>query len=204
MKVNTNKWNRIRYTLYTPGYDFAARILRESRRRSISSLDVKSGERILIVGAGTGLDLEFLPKECEVTAIDITPSMVERMKKRNMQFNLNLNVAVMDAQALQFADNSFDKIILHLILAVIPDPIACIKESERVLKDGGQVVVYDKFVRKGTKVSFIRRAANLITNLLFSDITRDFESILATTKFKILSDNEADFNGNFRLIKLIK
>jgi len=110
----------------------------------------------------------------------------------------------MDGQALRYDDNSFDKIILHLILAVIPNPVACIKEAERVLKPGGYIVVFDKFVHKDKKVSFIRRFANLLTNFFFSDITRDFESIVNKTELVVISDIDADFNGNFRLIKLIK
>jgi len=204
MKINTNSWNRIRYTIYTPGYDIAARILKDSRRKSITSLDIKPNDKVLIIGAGTGLDLEFLPYDCEIVAIDITPSMVERTKRRNKKTGLNLQAFVMDGQALKFADGSFDKVILHLIISVIPEPVACIKEVERVLRGGGQVVVYDKFVRKGTKVSFIRKGINLFTNLLFSDITRDFESIMNNTRLKVLSDFDADFNGNFRLIKMIK
>jgi phosphatidylethanolamine/phosphatidyl-N-methylethanolamine N-methyltransferase len=204
MKINTNRWNRIRYTLYTPGYDFAARILRESRKKSIESLGVKPNDRILIIGAGTGLDLEFLPADCEITAIDYTPAMVERMIKRNKTLKCNLKAMVMDGQALELADSSFDKVILHLILAVIPDPIACIKEAERVIKFGGEVAVYDKFVRKGAKVSFLRKATNILTSTMFSDITRDFESIVGVTKFRVITDTDADFNGNFRLIKMIK
>jgi len=204
MKINTNRWNRIRYTLYTPGYDIVARILKDSRRKSIDSLGIKPGDKVLILGAGTGLDLEFLPNDCEITAIDITPSMVERTIKRNNDFNLNLQAMVMDGQALEFADESFDKIILHLILSVIPDPVACIKEVERVLKVDGHAVVYDKFVRKGFTVSLVRRIANLFTNVLFSDITRNFESIASHTRLKVLSDVAADFNGNFRLIKMVK
>ena len=99
------------------------------------------------------MDLEFLPKDCEITATDITLSMIDRIKKRNRTLRHNVQTIVMDGQSLEFTDNSFDFIILHLILAVIPDPIACINESERVLKHGGQVAVFDKFVRKDKKVT---------------------------------------------------
>src|SRR5665647_456833 len=129
MKINTNAWNRIRYTLYTPGYDLIARIFEQSRKRSIESLQVKPGDNVLIVGAGTGLDLEFLPDFCEIIATDLTPSMVERIKKRNQLLNLNVQALVMDGMALTFEDRTFDKIILHLILAVIPDSMACISEA---------------------------------------------------------------------------
>jgi hypothetical protein len=64
--------------------------------------------------------------------------------------------------------------------------------------------VFDKFVRKDTKVSFIRRFANLLTNLIFSDITRDFESIVNKTGLEVITDIDADFKGNFRLIKMTK
>lgn len=204
MRINTNTWNKIRYTFYAPGYDLIARYFKVSRKKSIESLDVEAGDKVLIVGAGTGLDLEFLPDDCEIVATDITPSMIERIKKRNEKLNRQVSTIIMDGQSLDFADNSFDKIILHLILAVIPDPIACIKESERVLKKGGQIAIFDKFVPKDQKVSIFRRLANILTNLLFTDITRDFESILRNSGLTLLSDKDADFHGNFRLIRMIK
>jgi phosphatidylethanolamine/phosphatidyl-N-methylethanolamine N-methyltransferase len=204
MGVNTNTWNKIRYTLYTPGYDLLAGLFEESRKKSIESLGIKSGDKVLIIGAGTGLDLEFLPTDCDIVATDITPSMIDRVIKRNILLNRKVQTIVMDGQNLEFADGSFDKIILHLILAVIPNPIACIKESERVLKKGGEIGVFDKFVHKNAKVSIIRRIANVLTNFMFSDITRDFESIAYESDLTIVSDFDADFNGNFRQIKLTK
>jgi ubiquinone/menaquinone biosynthesis C-methylase UbiE len=204
MRINTNTWNKIRYTIYAPGYDLVGRLLVDSRRKSIASLNLKSGNRVLIVGAGTGLDLEFLPGDIDIIATDITPSMVNRIKRRSKILNRKVQTLVMDGQELQFEDESFDKVILHLILAVIPDPIACIKEAERVLKPGGEIAVFDKFVPKNNKISFIRRLANVFTNFLFSDITRDFESIVNQTGLIIIADKEADFNGNFRMIKLVK
>jgi len=204
MKINTNSWNRIRYTLFAPGYDLVAGVVKGSRKRSVDSLQVRTGEKVLIVGVGTGLDLEFLPDDCEITAIDLTPAMVERTMKRNQILNRKLKAYVMDGQALEFADQTFDKIILHLILAVIPDPVTCIHEAARVLKPGGVAVVFDKFVPKGRKVSVTRRFLNIFTNVIASDITRNFESIVKNSGLKVLSDKAADWNGNFRLIRLIK
>ncbi len=204
MKINTNTWNKIRYTIYSPFYDTLVGHFRHSRRKSVESLEVKQGDRVLLIGAGTGLDLKLLPKGCEITAIDITPAMIHKIKKRNRKLNYNVNVIVMDGQALQFPDNSFDKIILHFVLAVIPDPFACIKEAERVLKDGGNIVVLDKFLPKHKKIPFVQGLINPVANLFFINITRDFESIVNATRLKIVSDIDAHFNGNFRRIKLSK
>ncbi len=204
MKVNTNTWNKIRYTLYTPGYDMIAGYFRNTRKKSIESLGIKKGDRILIIGAGTGLDLEFLPKECEIIATDITPSMVQKIRRRNSVLNLNVKALVMDGQHLDFKNDSFDKIILHLILAVMPDPVSCIRESERVLKPGGQVTVFDKFLPKNRTISVRRKLANVFSNFFFSNITCDFESIAGNTHLSVISDEGAGFGGNMRLIKLIK
>jgi len=204
MKINTNRWNKFRYTLYTPGYDLVARVVEKSRKRSIESMQIQPGDKVLIVGAGTGLDLEFLPNNCEITATDLTPSMVERIKRRNLTTRLQVEAMVMDGQQLAFPDESFDKVILHLILAVIPDPVACIREASRVLKKGGSAVVFDKFVPKGRNVSLLRRFFNLFTNLIASDITRNTDDILDNCGLTVVSDEPADWNGNFRLIKLVK
>lgn len=201
---NTNHWNRFRYTLYAPGYDFAARIFSKSRNKSIRELEINSGDEVLIVGAGTGLDLEFITADCHITATDITPAMIVRTLKKNIHLRLDLKAEVMDGQHLNFPDRTADKIILHLILAVIPDPVACLKECERVLKPGGRITIFDKFVPKGRKLSFWRKIFNPITNLLFSDITRRFETIVSETNLLIESDLQADFNGNFRIIRLRK
>jgi len=68
MKIYINSWNKIRYTIYTPGYDLIAGYFKGSRKRSIESLGIKAGDKVLIIGAGAGLDLTLLPKDCEVTA----------------------------------------------------------------------------------------------------------------------------------------
>jgi len=204
MSINTNRWNRIRYTLYAPIYDLIAGYFKASRKKSIEALHIQTGERILIVGAGTGLDLEFFPQECEIVATDITPAMIERLKKRNSHLKRNVDAKVMDGQNLEFPDGSFDKVILHLILAVIPDPIACIKEAERVLQSGGQITVFDKFVKKDLKASIFRKFINLFTASLFSDITRSIESIVQETDLTIVTDEDANFYGNFRILLLKK
>lgn len=204
MPINTNKWNKIRYTALTPVYDIAAGVLNHSRKRSIDALKIQPDCKILIVGAGTGLDLDHLPQEAEIYATDITPSMVAKIKKRNLKLKRNVSSTVMDGQNLSFSNNTFDTVILHLVLAVIPDPILCLKEAERVLKAGGKIAVFDKFVAPNKKISLKRKMANTITNTFFSDITRSFEPILASTKLQLVSDFPANLNGNFRIIQLTK
>ncbi|KAA9340534.1 class I SAM-dependent methyltransferase [Adhaeribacter soli] len=205
MSLNTNSWNRIRYTLYTPIYDLlVGKIFTASRRKSIDMLQIKPGEKVLLVGAGTGLDFDFLPKNAEVYAGDITPAMVSKMQQRAKRLQFNATVEVMDGQNLHFPDNTFDKLILHLIVAVIPDPVKCLQEAERVLKPGGEAVIFDKFRPQNQQLSKFRAFFNKLTSFLFSDITRVIENLLTHTKLKIVKDLPANFNGNFRILKIQK
>jgi ubiquinone/menaquinone biosynthesis C-methylase UbiE len=86
MSLNTNTWNRIRYTLYLPIYDFiAGKIFEKYRKRSIYLLQAKPDDRILILGAGTGLDLEFMRGYEHLTARDITPGMITKLKVKSSE-----------------------------------------------------------------------------------------------------------------------
>ncbi len=199
MKINTNTWNRIRYTIYRPFYDLIAHYFHSYRKRSIEALNLKASNRILILGAGTGLDLEFLKNHERIYAIDITPSMVEEFKNKALDFDLQVNAFVMDGSKLDFEDNYFDAVILHLIVAVIPDPINCLKETERVLKSGGQFTIMDKFIDTGTSPGFVRSILNPITNLLATNINRDIDHLLSETTLDKVSDIK--LHSIFRLIK---
>ncbi|HEX7808561.1 MAG TPA: class I SAM-dependent methyltransferase, partial [Thermoanaerobaculia bacterium] len=137
--MNTNRWNRLRYTLYVPVYDLVARRLARGRRRSIALLNVQPDERVLIVGCGTGLDLEILPRDAAITAIDLTPAMVTKTLERAAELGMTIDARVMDASALEFADETFDCVVLHLILAVVPDPYTTAREAARVVRRGGRV-----------------------------------------------------------------
>lgn len=204
MSVNNNSWNRIRYSLYAPIYDIIRGVFADSREESIKNLVCKPGDKILIVGAGTGLDIPYLPDDVEIVATDITPAMVTKIQRMESDVHRNLKSFVMDGHDLKFPDESFDHVILHLILAVIPDPVKCIKEVERVTKKGGRVAVFDKFIPAHTKPSLFRKLGNGLTTFLFSDITRDIYAILKNTSFQVLSDAKRNVNGIFRIVTLQK
>lgn len=192
----------MRYTLYLPIYDAVASVFSRYRKRSIELLNLTGNERILLVGAGTGGDLDYLLGANDITAIDLTPGMIERLRKRASKLNLTVDARVMDAHKLAFDDGAFDVVILHLILAVIPDPYKCIQEAERVMSPCGQMVILDKFIEPGTKPSVMRRMINPITNVFFSNITRDVVEIVGTTNLKIVENQK--LKSIFRLVHIRK
>jgi phosphatidylethanolamine/phosphatidyl-N-methylethanolamine N-methyltransferase len=201
MPINTNAWNRIRYTAFAPLYDSVARFSTQ-RKRSVALLELKPGERVLIVGAGTGADLPFLPAGIEIVAGDITPAMVERVRQRAAGRGLAVRAEVMDGQALRLPDESFDAVILHLIVAVIPDPAACLREAARVLKPSGRAVVFDKFVPDRAEASRARKLLNVVTNALFSDVTRKLGPLARAAGFSVTHREPAAFGGRFEIAVL--
>lgn len=183
MPVNNTKWNRVRYGALASVYDMLvspaeALGFRAARRDAISWLSARPGERLLIVGAGTGLDLLHIPKGVTIVATDLAPQMVARASRRAEALDVDGEFRVMDGERLDFTDASFDHVVLHLILAVMPNPRACVREVRRVLKPGGTVSIFDKFVPDGTTPSLPRRALNSIANVAFSDITRSLGPLL--------------------------
>lgn len=200
MRVNTTRWNRVRYTLYAPFYDRIVQRLARGRRRAIELLAVRPGERVLIDGCGTGLDLELLPRDAVITAIDLTPAMVEKTRERAAALGMTVDARVMDASALDFANESFDCVILHLILAVVPSPIPTAREAARVLRRGGRASIFDKFLPDDGKASLARRVLNVIANVLATDINRRLADILRETDLEVVRSEDGGFGGFFRVV----
>lgn len=197
-------WNRIRWTLYSPIYDGIAKVFGPKRALSIGQLKMPTDGKLLIIGAGTGLDLPYLKAYTDITAIDLTPAMLVRLRRRAEQLKLPVNAQVMNGQELQFSDGQFDAVILHLILAVMPDPYRCIAEVERVLKPGGEVVIFDKFLQEDRQAGLLRRLLNGITDFLATTINRKTGDILAGHAFDILQDQPAGWGGLLRVLHLKK
>jgi len=116
------RWRRGRWRLYAPVYDRLAAPFEAGRRRAIDHLDLDSADRILLVGAGTGLDLPHLPADADVSAIDVVPENVRRTRRRADTLDRPVDARVADAAALPYPDDAFDAVCLHLLLAVVPDP----------------------------------------------------------------------------------
>jgi ubiquinone/menaquinone biosynthesis C-methylase UbiE len=199
-------WNRIRYTFWAPIYDSIARSVgfEEGRRRSIERLQLQKGDRLLIVGAGTGLDLEHVPDGVETTAIDVTPAMLARLERRRVQSGRAVTTRVMDGRRLDFPDNTFDGVVMHLVLAVMPEPALGLREAVRVLKPGGRIAVFDKFLGDHQRLSFRRRLLNVIAKPTFSDMNRRLGPMLEGTGLAIEHEEAVAFGGMYKMVTLRK
>jgi ubiquinone/menaquinone biosynthesis C-methylase UbiE len=125
--------------------------------------------------------------------------MLQRARPR---LRAGQHLALMDGHALGVRSASCDAVVLHLILAVLPDPLACLRETARVLAPGGRAVVFDKFVRGRAPLPL--RALNAVTRILATEVTRDFADLLARSRaaLRVEHDTSAGLGGLFRHILL--
>lgn len=200
MNPNTNAWNRLRYDLYAPFYDIVVRRLDAGRRQSIQMTGLTTEELVLIPGCGTGLDFDYLPPGVRVIAGDLAPAMVRKAAARAKALGFDADVRVMDAHALDLPDEHVDAVLLHLILAVVPDPVAAIREVARVLKPGGRVGIFDKFLPDGARASLLRRAASLVANAFATDLNRQLGPLLSEAGLVVKRREPALFGGLFEAV----
>ena len=66
------------------------------RRRLLNRIDVERGERVLETGVGTGKNISFYPQGAKVTAIDFSPRMLERARKRASILKVSVAFHIMD------------------------------------------------------------------------------------------------------------
>ncbi len=157
---------------------------------------------MLLAGVGTGLDLPHLPPQHHYVGLDLNRAMLQRALPRARRVDF---IPVQgDVQRLPFADASFDLAVLHLILAVVPAPDACFAEVARILRPGGRVLVFDKFLRHG-QTALLRRLANPLLRRVATRLDVVFETVLAKAPaLRVEDDRPALAGGWFRMIQLRK
>lgn len=193
------------YTLLAPIYDALVSAPLDSwRQKSLARLHDTAGKQILINGIGSGLDIPYLPRDAILTGNDITPAMLARAKKRAAQHHCQIEQVCADSQQLPFSDAHFDIVVMHLILAVVPDPVRALQEASRVLKPGGKIYIYDKFLRPG-EAAILKRALNIILRHIATRTDVVFEIVLKhCPELQLRSDQPALAQGWFRLLELDK
>lgn len=103
----------------------------------------RASGRVLEVAVGTGKNLPFYPKDCEITAVDLSPGMLEIARRRAARLGRSVAFARMDAEALAFPDGSFDTVVSTLSTCTFPHPVAALREMSRVCRPHGRILLLE-------------------------------------------------------------
>ena len=129
---------------------------------------------VLEVGVGTGRNFPYYRDGLQATAIDFSPRMLRRAEARAKRNGVSATLALMDAQALDFQDSTFDSVVSTFVFCSVPDPILGLQEIRRVLKPGGRVYLLEHVLSRRRVLGWIMRRVNGIWRAMSgANIDRD-------------------------------
>jgi ubiquinone/menaquinone biosynthesis C-methylase UbiE len=118
----------------------AERLLFDRLRRDLFG---RARGDVLEVAAGTGRNLGYYPRDCRLTAIDISQGMLDIARRRANELGLAVDVHLMDGAALDFPDDRFDTVTSSLSTCTFPDPLAVLREMRRVCQPDGRILLLE-------------------------------------------------------------
>ena len=127
----------------------------------------------MLVAAGTGNDFEFLPPGLKLTAIDISPKMLERAAIKAAAYQGSIALRAMDVCALDFADGTFDTIVTVCTFCSVPRPVVGLRELHRVLKPSGQILMFEHVRSHVGPVGLMQDLMTPLTRKAGPDMNRD-------------------------------
>ncbi|WP_251555075.1 class I SAM-dependent methyltransferase [Neobacillus muris] len=198
-----NGWNRLIYKCWSPIYDhfFNSGMFLKARKEIFKDISLEKGDKVLLVGVGTGAEIPyFLNKGYQITAIDFSADMLNVAIEKYP--NSDVTFLQMDAQKMEFKEESFDFIVASLILSVVPNPDKTMAEIIRVLKVNKEFLIFDKFVPKNKKMKLTQRLLRPIVKVFGTDIGLDFYDVFKVVENRcvLIKDENVMMNGMYRKI----
>ncbi len=204
--LNTNELQtnltRSRYQRLSPFYD-RMEIMSERHfslwRRKIWS-QVR-GPIILEVGVGTGKNMPYYPSGMQITAIDLTPGMLDRARMRATNLIQDVDLLLGDVQRLKFYDDSFDSAVATCVFCSVPDPILGLRELNRVVKPGGRILLLEHVRIDHPIIGRVMDFLNpLVVRLAGANINRD---TVEAVRHAGLDIESIEHLGPMKMVKLI-
>ena len=193
---------RNRYQRIAPFYDLME-VLSEktytSWRERLWSM-VK-GSKVLEVGVGTGKNMPYYPPGVDITAVDLTPGMLERAKKKAQKLGIDVDLRIGDVQNLEFPDNTFNTVLATCVFCSVPDPILGLSEMLRVIKPGGQALFIEHVRSEKLLLGALMDLVNpLVKRMMGPNINRRTVQNIKLAGWEIGEVDDLGMGGIFKLI----
>lgn len=194
------------YAKLSPIYDFVfGAPLQAGRVAAVARMAIRPGDHVLEVGAGTGINAPLYPRECRVTAIDLSAPMLERARARLEREGLrHVRLLEADAAKLTFADESFDSVYAPYVISVVPDPVQVAREIRRVCRPGGRIVILSHFRSANHLLSRLERAISPFTTHIGFRSDLDLTEVLSRSGLQAISVEKVNFPPIWSLVTCLK
>jgi phosphatidylethanolamine/phosphatidyl-N-methylethanolamine N-methyltransferase len=187
-------------------YDLAfGPALQPGRLRAIEHMGIAAGERVLEVGVGTGINLPLYPRECALTGIDFSSSMLEKARDRVARMGpRTFRLLQMDAADLKFADDAFDIVYAPYLISVVPDPVKVAREMRRVCRRGGRIIFLNHFLSPNPLVSRVERLISPFTIHIGFKADLDLPAFLSQADLQPVSIEKVNVPRIWSLVTCVK
>jgi phosphatidylethanolamine/phosphatidyl-N-methylethanolamine N-methyltransferase len=168
-------------------------------------MGIRRDDRVLEVGVGTGINCSLYPRDCAVTGIDLSGSMLEKARERVARKGIrNVRLVEMDAADMKFADDTFDIVYAPYLISVVPDPIAVVREMRRVCRVGGRIIVLNHFRSPNPLLAAVERAISPFTVHIGFKSDLDLPAFLAQAELHPVSIEKVNVPRIWSLVTCVK
>jgi phosphatidylethanolamine/phosphatidyl-N-methylethanolamine N-methyltransferase len=193
------------YNTYSRVYDLLfGKVFQSGRLLGPELLELFPGAKLLEVGIGTGLCLPLLPRNIDLTGVDLSQGMLEQAEKRAQSLGLkNVNLVKMDATKLEFPDHSFDRVLAAYFISTVPDPVRVVLEMKRVCKPGGYLVFLNHFKSEHPLMGFLDKLYSPLCYRIGFKTDLDLKKLMKDTGLNIESCEPIGALGHWKAVRCI-
>ena len=154
----------------------------------------------LMVAAGTGNDFKFFSSGQHIVAIDISPQMLERAAKKAVAYQGTIELRLLDVCELPFSDASFDTVVTVCTFCSVPRPVVGLRELYRVLRPGGQLLMFEHVRSKIGPIGVFLDFMTLLSRRVGPDLNRDTVGNVQKAGFRLRREE----NVYLDIVKIIE
>jgi phosphatidylethanolamine/phosphatidyl-N-methylethanolamine N-methyltransferase len=147
------------YDIHSMFYDATfGRLVKRRIERAIHHMNISETDRVLDLGIGTGVSLNYYPQHARITGVDLSSGMLRKAREKIRERELmHANVFQADALRLPFADDTFDHVFTSHVISVVSDPYRLVEEAQRVARPGARIVMVNHFQSTNRFIAMVEK-----------------------------------------------